>query len=146
MSAEPRSLHPEDSTSLSSEPKSLEGVAFLHTPARPLRKPARARRTAGDRLRDALLALAEGKAELVAHTERAWASITFEGARHHLQLRFEGGEAIEAGERMIAALPDHEFAIPGNLVADATVVEARHTMLPGPRLTVTCEVLLLRDV
>jgi len=50
-----------------------------------------------------------------------------------------------ARERFIAALPEHEFAIPGQLVADASVTEAEHRLLPAPRLVVRCELLLLEE-
>lgn len=107
-------------------------------------RPAR-RQTGKDRLRDALLALGEHHGQLLAHDERAWASITFAGARHKLTLLFAGAEAVEAGERFMDALPEHEFAIPGQLVADATVEEVEHRLLPAPRLVVVCELLLLED-
>ena len=43
------------------------------------------------------------------------------------------------------ALPDHEFTIPRQLVADAAVVAVEHTTLPEQRLEVTAELLLLED-
>jgi len=42
-------------------------------------------------------------------------------------------------------LPDHEFSIPGQLVADATVSEVTSSTLPYPRMVVTCALLLLED-
>jgi hypothetical protein len=104
----------------------------------------RARRGTGERLRDALLDLA-GRATVVSHREKSWASITFAGARHSFELVFDGEDSIEAGERFIAVLPDHEFAIPGQIVAEATVVEVDHRLDP-PLMQVTCELLLLEDV
>ena len=109
-------------------------------------KPARrARRTAADRLRDALLTLSDHHAQIVAQSERAWASITFAGARHTFSLIFAGEAAVEAGERFVANLPDHEFTLAGQLVADATVSEIEHRILPSPRMIVTCEVLMLGE-
>lgn len=102
-------------------------------------------RSSGDRLRDALLTLGEYHGAVLAHREKAWASITFAGARHTLVLLFLGEAATAAGERFIAALPDHEFAIPGQIVADAAIVEADHQLLPTPRLVVTCELLLVEE-
>ena len=96
-------------------------------------------------LLSALLELAQGKAELVSHSERPWASVTFSGARHRVTLTFTGIEGLAAGEDFIDCLPEHEFTIPGQLVADATVVGVEHTALPEPRLTVETELLLLRD-
>jgi hypothetical protein len=109
------------------------------------RAPRRAIRSVSERLRAALIVLADGQGEILSVSERAWASITFEGARYTVAIAFEGDEAVDAGERFIAALPDHEFAIPGQLVAEASVVEADHRLLPSPRLSMRCELLLLRD-
>ena len=95
-------------------------------------------------LREQLFALAKSQATIVSHQEKAWASITFAGARHRLELLFEGAEAVEAGELFIAFLPEHEFDIPGQLVADAAVTGVDHTLDP-PRLRVSCELLLLEE-
>ncbi|MXO93501.1 hypothetical protein GRI62_07770 [Erythrobacter arachoides] len=88
--------------------------------------------------------LARGQARIASHHERSWASITFAGTRHRVELVFEGTEAIEAGECFIVFLPEHEFAIPRQLVADAAVVEVDHTLDP-PVMRVTCELLLLEE-
>ena len=93
----------------------------------------------------AVTELAGPRAELIRHTERGWASITFSGTRHLMLLAFTGADAVAAGEWFIAALPEHEFAIPRQLVADATVVAAEHTLLPVPKLVVEIEMLLLED-
>lgn len=105
------------------------------------RKP---RKTARDHLAEALLALAKGQASIASHAEKSWASITFAGARHCVELLFQGAEAVEAGECFIAFLPEHEFAIPGQLVADAAVTEVDHRLDP-PCMTVRCELLLLEE-
>ena len=102
------------------------------------------RRNPGERLREAVLELSGGRATLLSHREQSWASITFAGARHRLELAFEGAEAVEAGELLIALLPEHEFTIPGQLVADAEVTAVDHRLVP-PRMQVSCEVLLLED-
>ncbi|AKH41985.1 hypothetical protein FHS61_002482 [Altererythrobacter atlanticus] len=112
-------------------------------PALP-RSPAPARRGPVEKLRSALLELGEGKARILTHEERDWASITFAGTRHRLELEFAGVEGVEAGESFIAFLPEHEFAIPGQLVADAAVIEVDHRMDP-PCLRIMCELLLLED-
>ena len=109
-----------------------------------LRVPLHPRRTSADDLRDALLALAQGRATILDHGEKRWASVTFTGARHRLALQFDGADAIEAAERFIAFLPEHEFAILGQLVADATVTEVDHRLDP-PLMTVRCELLLLEE-
>lgn len=97
-------------------------------------------------LLNAVLALAGERAELVRHGETPWVSITFAGSRHRIALAFRGTDAVAAGEAFIAALPEHEFAISRQLVADATVVSAEHALLPEPVLTVEAELLLLEEV
>ncbi|MCW1427961.1 hypothetical protein [Novosphingobium sp. JCM 18896] len=103
-----------------------------------LRRPWRA-------LLSVVLRLAEGKAELLRHREHPWASVTFTGTRHTIALAFTGAEAVAAGERFIAALPEHEFAIPGQLVADAAVVSVDHEVL-AERLAIEIDLLLLEEV
>ena len=103
------------------------------------------RRTASEKLAVALLDLAQGKAAIVRHSERSWASITFAGTRHVVELSFEGEDAIEAGESFIVFLPEHEFAIPGQLVADAAITAVDHTLGSAPVMRVTCELLLLEE-
>lgn len=105
--------------------------------------PRPVRRSTTDRVRDAVLALAGGRGEVLHHTETAWASITFAGTRHRLKLGFEGAEAISGGEVLVAALPEHEFTIPRQLVADATITGVANSLLPTQRLVVECELLLL---
>lgn len=111
----------------------------------PGRPPRTARSSPSARLRDALQVLAGGKAEIRTHSEKSWASVTFAGTRHRLELMFEGQEAVEAAELFIAALPDHEFSIRGRLVADAAVVSVDHQIAPEPRMDVQVELLLLDD-
>ena len=105
----------------------------------------RPRRSLGDRVRAALGKLAAGRAVIVSHEEKAWASITFSGSRHEVVLQFVGIDAVVAGEDLIEQLPDHEFAIPGQLVADAAVSAVDHLFGPEERLTVTCVLLLLEE-
>lgn len=108
------------------------------------RAPIPRRRRTADRLREALLELAHERATILSHSEKSWASVTFAGARHRLVIEFAGAEAIDAGERFIALLPEHEFDIPGQLVADATVTEVDHRLQPQ-RMQVSCELLLLEE-
>ena len=110
----------------------------------PPKPQSRPRRNTGERLREALLELAQGKATVLSHNEQSWASVTFAGARHRLELAFEGEQAIEAGELLITLLPEHEFEIPGQLVADATVTAVDHRLQPQ-RMQVSCELLLLEE-
>jgi hypothetical protein len=103
------------------------------------------RRSTSERLREELQALAGGHALIVAHSEKSWASITFAGTRHRLDLAFEGDAAVEAAENFIAYLPEHEFAIPRQLVADAAVIGVVHRIGRDPRMEVRIELLLLDE-
>jgi len=107
-------------------------------------RPARRRRP-WIALLNAVLDLAGGRAELLRHEERPWASITFAGARHTVVLTYRGLDAVTEGESFIAALPEHEFTIPGQLVAEAAIVSVEHALLPAPALTVEIELLLLEE-
>ena len=105
----------------------------------------RPRGGAAKRLHAAIGGLAEHLIVIETSREDRWASITFEGARHTLGLRFDGADAIAAGERFIAALPEHEFDLYRQFVAEATILSVDHALLPEPRLTVTCELLVLDE-
>lgn len=98
------------------------------------------------RLLAEVLALGGPHAEFLRHSERPWSSATFCGSRHTVAMTFTGTEAVAHGEQLIAALPDHEFAISGQLVADATITSVEHENGPDPRMTVEAELLLLEDV
>ena len=118
-------------------------AAINSNPARPARY--RVRRTPSDRLREALLNLAQGSGQLLTHEETPWSSITFNGTRHEIALEFIGPEAADIGENFMADLPEHEFTIPGQLVADASVREVDHRFGAQERLVVTCVLLLLEE-
>lgn len=106
----------------------------------------RPRRTTADRVRAALTGLAGGGGTMLSHEEQAWASITFSGTRHEVVLEFCGADAVVGGEDLIERLPDHEFAIPGQLVADATITAVDHRFGAMERLQVTAVLLLLEEV
>ena len=107
---------------------------------------ARKQRNApANRLLAALHALGGGHGALLRHEERPWASITFSGCNHSVTFRFAGDAGVAAGEAFVATLPEHEFAIPHQLVAEATVTAARHALRPEPSLEVECAVLLLDE-
>ncbi len=105
----------------------------------------RARRSTADRVRAAVRAIAGGQGTLLAHDEKAWASITFAGTRHEVTLEFCGADAVVGGEELIERLHDHEFRIPGQLVADATVTKVDHRFGAMERLEVTAVLLLLEE-
>jgi hypothetical protein len=51
-----------------------------------------------------------------------WASVTFTGARHALQVSAAASPAFDA---WLDGLAEHEFRLPGHVVADLTVTSAR---------------------
>jgi len=124
-----------------------ESMLFDHAAngeAAPIEIKGRIPRQPGEKLLDALRELTSGKGRIATHVEKSWASITFAGTKHTLDFLFEGQEAVDAGECFIAFLPAHEFAIPGQLVADAAVLEVEHRANP-PYMAVRCEILLLEE-
>lgn len=97
-----------------------------------------------EKLADALMLLTDQQGEITAHHARPWASITFSGTQHALTLDFEGIAAVEAGEDFVSRLEEHEFNIPGQIVADAAIKAVEHvTGLPA--LIVHAEILLLEE-
>lgn len=98
-----------------------------------------------DRLMRAVREIAGPLAEVVSHAETPWASITFSGARHTLVLRFAGSDAVSDGENFVIVVPEHEFRLRGQLVADAAVTRVDHELLPAPLMEVECEILLLDE-
>jgi len=58
---------------------------------------------------------------------RPWSSATFEGERHRFDLRLHGNaEAIgDALDRLVDRLPDAEFELPGQIVAEAKLMAVR---------------------
>lgn len=105
----------------------------------------RPRRSLADRVRSALLLITGGAGTILSHEEKAWASITFSGTRHEVVMEFCGTEAVLAGEELIECLPDHEFTLPGQLVADATIAKVDHRFGAMERLEVTAILLLLEE-
>lgn len=59
--------------------------------------------------------------QLIGSQEREWASATFSGARHSLDLHVPMLHDATQSPTSIAALPDHEFALVGEIVADCAV-------------------------
>ena len=103
------------------------------------------RRRGQGHLISAILSLSGGHGIVLRHDETVWASITFSGKRHMISLLFTGTDAIARGEEMIAALPDHEFTMPGKLVADAAVTKVDHRMVPTETCEISIELLVLDE-
>lgn len=68
-----------------------------------------------------------------------WASATFTGVRHAVELVAVAGGGVE---RWLDELPEAELAMAGHLVADLKIVTTRQA---GSDLTVTLEVLTVED-
>ncbi|MCX7282944.1 MAG: hypothetical protein NTX28_02680 [Novosphingobium sp.] len=122
----------------------LERDAFETKSAAATTLPPRRLATA-DRLLRAVREIAGPLAEVVSHAETPWASITFSGARHTLVLRFAGSDAVSDGEQFVTLLPDHEFRVRGQLVADAAITRVDHELLPAPLMEAEIEILLLNE-
>ena len=50
-----------------------------------------------------------------------WHSLTFDGERHEISMRFTGPGAEREADRMLDGLEEHEFTLPGAIVADISV-------------------------
>ena len=117
--------------------------ATILTPSAPaIREPGQ---RCWPRLRKAIETMIAPDGRIVAHHEEPWASATFTGSRHQLTLQFSGTAAIMQAEQIIADLPEHEFSVPGYLVADARVVAVDHDLRTAPQMIVTTELLVLDD-
>lgn len=79
------------------------------------------RRDAHGRLAAALLALAGEGTRLDEAGARPWCSATFIGAQHWFTLLMTGADAAARADRLAAAVPEANLAIPGHIVADVTV-------------------------
>jgi hypothetical protein len=67
-----------------------------------------------------------------------WASATFTGARHKFELEVVPSPQVDG---WLAALPEHEFALTGHLVADLVVTAVR----AGDAMQVSIEALTVED-
>lgn len=105
--------------------------------------PAIGHRVRADRALERQIAkLGCDEGQMTCHLQEPYVTATFEGTRHRMTWAFDGISAVAAAEAMIALLPDHEFTIPGHLVATATVTAVDSTPL---RLVADVELLLLKE-
>ena len=58
------------------------------------------------------------QAILIAAHQRDWASATFSGARHSIDWLLPCGPIADAEPASIASLAEHQFNLPGQIVAD----------------------------
>lgn len=74
-----------------------------------------------------------------------WASVTFTGQRHRLELSFTGGSEAQV-DALVCALGQAELVVPGHIVADIALIE--HEMRDGdpqPRHRLIFEALTVAD-
>lgn len=81
--------------------------------------------------------------ELVGAHEREWASATFSGARHSLDLLIQADDEGAALPDAIARLPDHEFDLVGEIVADCAVTIGQRGRSADGRVRIALRVELL---
>lgn len=84
-------------------------------------------------------AAAECAVTLVSADWSRWASATFTGARHSVSLSAPPSPALIA---WIAALPEAELVLRGHLVADLSIVAARHA---GADIMIELEILTVEE-
>ena len=100
---------------------------------------------AGRLCRSVCIALG-GTADLIESQERPWASATFSGARHVITVRVPLDDADSPASALLAKLPDYEFDLAGEIVADCVVTMQRHNRDTDGRLWLVCSVELLTIV
>lgn len=74
-------------------------------------------------LGEALLArLSPARCLMAGGDETPWSSITFSGARHRFDIELQGEGGWVAAKALAGDLPEAEFDLRNNIVADITVV------------------------
>ena len=107
-------------------------------------KPVRATESLSTRrLLRSLLDLAGPDAEVRCTETTPWASALYDGARHMIQMELSGEDAEVLAEALKTLLPDAEFLIMGNIVADLSVDE--HVVLDAQRHRLDLSVLTIAD-
>ncbi|MEZ5707883.1 MAG: hypothetical protein R3E02_00670 [Blastomonas sp.] len=91
-----------------------------------------------------MIELSGGAARLEEHGGRSWASATFAGMRHSMRLSFAGA-GVSRGEWLASILPEHEFTLPGHILADIAIVEMHRREEGEPALTLEIEALTVED-
>ncbi len=101
------------------------------------------RRDAADMLSAALVGASAGHGRIVRRTGKAWASATFTGMRHTIEMDFTGPQDVAAGKALAAWLHEREFNLKGHIVADISVTQETHV---ADTLTLEIEALTVEDV
>lgn len=95
------------------------------------------RHTVAHRLIGQILALCGDRAELAAAQQRSWASATFSGSRHIVDILAPVTAAVQAS----ALLPEHDFDLHGEIVADCSAQVDRSA--PGETAALRVELLTI---
>ncbi len=101
------------------------------------------RGTTATRLIRILLDLAGPGSELIGAREREWASATFSGARHSIDLRLSISALGDAPPAAMIMLPEHQFALSGEIVADCVVAFGMQETDSANRVWQNCQIELL---
>ncbi|WP_164115424.1 hypothetical protein [Sphingorhabdus sp. Alg239-R122] len=101
------------------------------------------RRDAGDMLSAALVEASRGQGRVIRRTGKAWASATFAGMRHSIEMYFAGTDAVTAGKALAIRLNEREFDLKGHIVADINAVQEAEQ---DGTFTLEIEALTVEDV
>ncbi len=82
-------------------------------------------------------------AMLLKADEREWASATFSGARHGIDLTIRLAAADAPPPRFLADLPEWEFDLPGEIVADCSVAVGQRERGPTGAWQLPCRIEML---
>jgi hypothetical protein len=73
-----------------------------------------------------------------------WRSLTFDGERHQIGMRFVGLSARQKADRLADGIEDHEFTIPGAIVVDVAICGRCVGMTDGS-VSLAIEALTIRE-
>lgn len=85
-----------------------------------------------------------GQLEVAVLACSQWASVTFTGARHRLEVRLAGAGAVGAAADFLAELPELDLPIPGHVVADISLL-AEERRGGGADVRLVLEALTIED-
>lgn len=102
-----------------------------------------ARKDIAARLVRTVLAGLGADATLLRADEREWASATFSGARHGIDLSIRLACADASPPAFLAQLPEWEFDLPGEIVADCMVALGQRERGAGGGWQMPCRIELL---
>jgi len=77
--------------------------------------------------------------------ERPWASITFAGTRHYLEILCTGSAAAEKVEKLSRILPDHDFDLGRYFVADLVITQVKKPKDVDEAFRLSVEALTIAD-